>query len=225
MSAEAPAPPTGGAPLSDAGIEVLRRTQRHLQAIYAIEAPDVADFVVDAPTAAALAPGARVGREALLVSERDGSAEVAVFIAPELVAQVASRAPAAAVEEALDAWAVTVEVVSHFLLLAHRAGREEGVSLLELEAQAEVDKFVTASLVAGRDEPPGALRSRLFDGARLLPDLDPAERERYATAGRWADGYCRRLERLPHVGAVLVELRSFWRLSGHARLERMRRAA
>lgn len=200
----------------------LARAQRHLEAIYAIEAPSVEAFMVDRGTAEELAPDQPIRREAVLVAERDGEASIAVFIEPELLERVANRAPGEAVEDDLDGFAVVTEAVSHFLLLYHRASRDESVSLLELETQAEVDKFVVARLVSGTHL---RLRQRLFHGASLAPGMHHEERERYATAGRLADRYCARLERLPHVDALLGELRGFWRMSGHARMDRLRRAA
>ena len=200
----------------------LQRTQRHLEAIYAVQAPDVLDYVVDADTAAVLAPGARVGREAVLVQEVEGEAALAVFVAAEVVDAVAARSPCDAVEYALDDWAVVVEAGSHFMLLVRRAARDEQVSLLELETQAEVDKFVTARLVVGRETD---LCARLFGRATLATHLSAEERERYTAAGRLAEPYCRSLDRLPHVDAVLGELRGFYRMSGHARMVRLRRAA
>ena len=200
----------------------LARAQRHLEAIYAIEAPPVDDYVVDRATAEELAPGTQIRREAVIVHEQDGEAGIAVFVEPELVERVAARDPWAAVANDLDGFAVITEAVSHYLLLVHRARRDETVSLLELETQAEVDKFVVARLVAGSSS---RLRQRLFAGASLSPLLLDEERERYTTAGRLADRYCERLERLPHVDALLGELRGFWRMSGHARMDRLRRAA
>jgi len=114
------------------------------------------------------------------------------------------------------------EGVSHFLLLCRRAGADEEVSLLELEAQAEVDKYVTARLHIGPDP---ELRRKLLRHAHIAADAGEEEAERYREAGRLADRYCSRLERARDIGALLAELRAFYRLSGHARLDRLRRAA
>ncbi len=200
----------------------LSLAQRHLEAIYAIEAPPVDEFLIDREVAEQIASGARVGRESVLVHEVDGEAGIAVFVDPGIVERVAAHPPGEAANADLDAFAVVTEAVSHFLLLVHRARRDEGVSLLELETQAEVDKFVTARLAT---RSASGLRDRLFRDASLDPGLGDEERERYATAGRLANRYCAQLERLPHVDALLVELRGFWRLSGHARMDRLRRAA
>jgi hypothetical protein len=135
---------------------------------------------------------------------------------------VEDRTPADAVRDALPAFCAITEGVSHFLLLVRRAAREETVSLLELETQAEVDKYVTARLHVGPDP---TLRKRIFGDVRLADGLTAEECERYTEAGRLAERYCTRLERLRDVASLLAELRAFYRLPGHARMDRLRRAA
>ncbi|MCE3285620.1 MAG: hypothetical protein K0R70_1876 [Steroidobacteraceae bacterium] len=101
------------------------------------------------------------------------------------------------------------------------------MSLLELELQAEVDKYASALalLLAQREGRfPGELFRRLFEGGRLLPHLTEPERERYAEAHRFAARFCGRLEerflrrRQARPAAMLAELRSFYRLGRHAKL-------
>jgi hypothetical protein len=198
--------------------------QRHLCAIYDIEAPDIRDFLLDREAVAGLlGEEARPAREWVLVRQDDEGVDIGVYVDEEdLRALETARTPAEAVRDALDSFCVVTEGVSHFLLLARRAARDEPVSMLELEAQAEVDKFVTARLHVGPDP---TLRQRILREARLADGLDEAERERYAEAGRLADRYCARLERTRHVDALLAELRSFYRRPGHARMAWMRNAA
>ena len=197
--------------------------QRHLEAIYAIEAPDIHDFLVDAATVrAVLGDAARPAREWVLVRQTDEDVDIAVYFHEDDVRDVNGRTPAAAVREALPAWAAVTEGVSHFLLLARRAARDETVSLLELETQAEVDKYVTARLHVGPDP---SLRRRLFHDAGSAPGLGPDEAARYREAGRLADRYCARLERARDIAALLAELRAFYRRPGHTRMEMLRRAA
>lgn len=181
------------------------------------------DFLVDADEVARHT--SRPAREWVLVREREGEVDIGVYVDPDDLARIDALRPADAVSEALPAYCNVLEGVSHFLLLFRRASRDEPVSLLELEAQAEVDKYVTASLHVGAREPAGGLRRRLFADARLAPGLSDEERERYTEAGRMADRYCGHLERLGTIDARLAELRRFYRLCGPARLERLRRAA
>ena len=109
------------------------------------------------------------------------------------------------------------------MMLVERMRRAEPVSLLELEVQAEVDKFVSARLhLPDRAD---ALWRQLFEGAVLAHGLDDAEQVRYLEAGRLAGSFCAALDAAPHVDALLRILRGFWRDSGAKRLDTMRRLA
>ena len=102
------------------------------------------------------------------------------------------------------------------------------VSLLELETQAEVDKYaVTVFLLAGQQEGesyPAHVHARLFDRVSFDARLEPDQYERYRTAHALAANYCRRLERrfvnrgTPRIEAMVRELRSFYRLRHAAKL-------
>lgn len=201
---------------------MIASIQRHLQAIYDVEAPDVRDFLLDEEAVREALGEARTAREWVLVREAGEDVDIGVYVHAEDLAAVEGRTPAEAVRDALPAFCNVTEGVSHFLLLFRRAARDEQVSLLELETQAEVDKYVTARLHVGRDP---TLHRRLFEGARLAEGLGPEEQVRYAEAGRLAARYCRRLDRLPHVDGMLSELRAFYRRPGHARMRLLRAAA
>lgn len=190
-----------------------------------MEAPDVRDFLVDAEEVARHT--ARAAREWVLVREREGEVDIGVYVAAEDLARIEAMHPAEAVTVALPEYCAVLEGISHFILLFRRASRDETVSLLELETQAEVDKYVTASLHVAPRSPADAtqLKRRLFGEARLADGLTEAERERYTAAGRLAERYCVHLDRLGSVDARLAELRRFYRMSGPARMERLRRAA
>ena len=111
-----------------------------------------------------------------------------------------------------------------------RARSRRRVSALELELQAEVDKYVTCLLLLlSRGARAGALRTRLFDAFELAPGLDAEERDRYLVANANARTYATRLEqRYVERGAVvemLAELRWFYRLGVTEKLEHIGRAA
>ena len=123
------------------------------------------------------------------------------------------------------------EGVSHFVYLAHRAQAERVVSAVELELQAEVDKYAVALLV-GWDQtgaPPPDLRRRLFDRVQLLGDLSDEERSRYQLANQAANEYAASLEaRYVRRGAIadmLAELRRFYLLGLSGKLDRIARRA
>ena len=92
------------------------------------------------------------------------------------------------------------------------------MTALELELQAEVDKFVSCLLCddGGADDP-AELRARLYDRVHYAHDLDHDERARYHTANGEARSYVEGLERRflrpQRIGDMLEELRRFYRLS------------
>jgi len=197
----------------------------HLEAIYRIEAPDVTRFQIDqGQLELVMGDSLRNADEWVLARSSTEGLDLAVFVADshlKALEQAGSLADAAV--GAFPAFCAATEGVSHFLMLVERARREEPVTMLELEAQAEVDKFVCASL--HHPNLSNEWWGRLFRQASLSDDLGPEEMKRYQEAGRLAAGFCVALEQTPHVDALLQLLRRFWRDSGAQRLERMRRLA
>jgi hypothetical protein len=197
----------------------------HLEAIYRIEAPDVTQFQIDQEQLEwVMGTSLRNADEWVLARSSEDGLDLAVFIAEaHLNALEKAGSLADAAVRDFPAFCAATEGVSHFLMLVERARREEPVTMLELEAQAEVDKFVCASL--HHPNLSNEWWGRLFRDAILAEDLGPEERERYQEAGRLAAGFCVTLDQAPHVDALLQQLRRFWRDSGAQRLERMRRLA
>jgi MoxR-like ATPase len=117
--------------------------------------------------------------------------------------------------------------VSHFVYLATHVEEGRPMSLLELELQAEVDKFAVLLLrIWGRRRgrrarASAALRRRLFERVRYLDHLDRDELNRYRTANRLAAGYARWLERRfvdpGDRDGLLRELRATYRLGTRAK--------
>ena len=121
--------------------------------------------------------------------------------------------------------ACAAEGVSHFVYLATRAGAGRPVSLLEMEVQAEVDKFALLLLHLwrrGLRRLSGALRRRLFERVGYRAGLGEEARERYRTANRLGAGYARWLEGRFVDGAdadgLFRELRASYRLGGGEKL-------
>lgn len=204
---------------------MLSLVQQQLQAVYRTEAPDISAFLLDdAQLDEVMGPERRPADEWVLVREAEDGVDLGVWIAEahrEALAGIGDLRTA--IERAFPAYCAAIEGISHFLLLIERARRGEPVRLLELEAQAEVDKFVCARLHAPQRS--REWRARLFRDVDLQDGLSPSERDRYVEAGRLAEGLCAHLERHPHDDARLRDLRGFWRASGQQRMERMRRLA
>ena len=190
--------------------------QRWLHAIYRVEAPRVGDFLCGREAAARAGHAVRAGEELLVLEEPQGL--WLGLCLDEAVAAGATRGE-------LSPLAQVVEGVSHFVFLASRAAQGRPVSLLELEAQAEVDKFALLLLARwrlDRRRRSRALRRRLFEGVRYLDHLDGAELARYREANRLGAGYARFLEGRYVDGAdvegLLRELRRSYRLGAGEKL-------
>ncbi len=201
---------------------MLDAIQEQLEAIYGIRCEYRAkDFLIDAESARQLGGSGRA-REELLVSEGREGLELALYLEPELLERVTREGPLAS---ELGDFCEVAEGVSHFLYVAQTAGLERSVSLLELEAQAEVDKFAVCTLMrwglnVGRWA--GTLVGRLFDQMVLRPNLSGPERWRYTEANRLAKRYCERLLPMVREGSMerlLSELRHAYRLGAEAKLQ------
>jgi len=197
---------------------VLDRIQEHLEAIYGTRCSlKVSDFLVGDDAARSL-DGAR---ESVFVREQDDALELKVFVNPKTLSALEHVAlPDAATA---PAFFEALEGVSHFLYLCRSAELERQVSMLELEAQAEVDKFASAALLRWKEGfgAAKALHAKLFDHVQFSPQWGEDERWRYEEANRLARAYCKGLldtiaQR--RMDALLSELRSSYRMGAEAKL-------
>ncbi len=203
--------------------------QQELEEIYGVSAPRVGDFLVGRDVVRE-ATGDPRAPELLLVREVGAELELALFLDEAVVSatdrtDADDRRPRLVARATLDEVACAAEGVSHFVYLATRAEAGRPVSLLELEVQAEVDKFVLLLLHLWRRgfrRTSGALRRRLFERVRYHAHLGREELERYRLANRLGGGYARWLEDRyvdeADVDGLFRELRSTYRLGGGEKL-------
>ncbi len=203
---------------------MLRRVQRGLEELYRVDTgTNVDDFVIDGVVRDAVNPTRRP-REQLLVCEDAGEMSIALFVDPVALANLASHDPARQLDgNNLGDFLLAIEGVSHFIYAICCARAERPVTQLELELQAEVDKYVTCLLVTEPEvRVSGELRQRLFGDAEYEPDLDAEERSRYRAANDNAYRYTGRLERAfvgtRKIPEMLDELRRFYRRGLAAKL-------
>lgn len=201
---------------------MLDRLQRQLNDIYQVSAGyDIRDFLVTDPRLAnSLAQGAMLSdtSETLLMAEDDEGLALSLFLDGELLQRLESADPMSRLRANLldDLWQV-LEGVSHFNCVVWKASQDRNVSLLELELQAEIDKFVTTMMIAagqGRSELLDRLHGWLFEEVSFRDNLDAEQRDRYRAANDYAARFCHALRRhlVSDVRAVLPELRRFYRL-------------
>lgn len=199
----------------EARLSVLSRLQLGLEALYRVETClEIDAFLIDDAQREAARP-ARSPREQLLLQERGDELGMALFLDAAAIANLERHDPAGGLHDGNFAdFCLAVEGVSHFVYVALCAARQRPVSPLELELQAEIDKFACCVLLEGADP---ALRPRLFQDVRFATDLDRDERDRYRTANSEANRYATALERLflrrERISAMLAELRRFYRMN------------
>ncbi|HEY0092713.1 MAG TPA: hypothetical protein VGB96_00245 [Archangium sp.] len=206
---------------------MIDRMQDHLEAIYGITCAARAEgFLVDREAAVLLGATGRADEE-LLVAEGDGELELALYLAPALLHRLKAYESGpvhSLLERELDGFCQVAEGVSHFVYVTHTAVHGRTVSLLELEAQAEVDKFALCLLHRwgdGVEAWAAELLGRLFDRVSYRERLSEAERWRYEEANRLSRNFCSRL--MGHVTGrrlerLLTDLRYAYRLGAEAKL-------
>jgi len=213
-------------PLLDALCGLLRRT-------YALTAPllPIGRYVIgDAGLRALYPQGGRaacseVGAGArLLVRETDTGVLACIYYPDAMIRRLEEKPPQQGLDDDnVDAFAVLVEELDHLLVAAERVHAGRGVSLLELELQANVSKDLVLSrfLVQRRQrldrDRRAWLRKHLFHGRNYCDD-DPGTRGRYDEASRFALRFLRSLETLP-VTRRLEALRRFHRASLAGKME------
>jgi hypothetical protein len=181
------------------------KIQGALERLYGLDRiADVVDFVDDAGLG---------DREALLLREaEDGGIELRVLL-PRLEADVG-----------LDTLCQIIEGVSHFVYVVERARVEREATQLELELQAEVDKWVVlaASMNAFDASGSAALRTRLYERVRFSHDETTELGQRYRLANEAAHRFVRRLERryvsAARFGELRRELRRFFHVGQEEKL-------
>jgi len=201
---------------------MLGQLQRQLSDIYQVgRSHDVRDYVITDPMLAKI-----IGQDAmltntdetLLVSHDDDGLALSLFLDADMLGRLESSDPLNCLRAEFldDLWKV-LEGISHFNCVVWKATQERSVSLLELELQAEIDKFVTTMMLAlGQADADlqNRLHGWLFDNVRFHDELDEEQRDRYQSANNYAARFCYGLRQqlMSDDQLALSELRQFYRL-------------
>ena len=208
----------------------LRRMQALLAGLY--DAPvehDVGDFVVwDRKRVDAMLGqrGRRDSDEQVYVVEDEQGVRLGVYIDERVLQRIERRDPTHRLDdENLEDYCTALEGVSHFHYLVWSLSRGRPVSLLELELQAEVDKYVLGAWLLreqGAGRFPRELHRALFERTRIDADAAGERADLYQLASTYAGRFCRRVAARLADGTrgatreLLCELRRFYRW-GNAR--------
>ena len=222
------------------GADTLASLQSALSEIYDLPAiPAVGEFLLTDRAALGGFTEARATDEQLIVAVDGDTVSLALYIDAAVLARLAQADPFAALDQYNLADYLTVaEGVSHFVYVAWNAGHDKPVTLLELELQAEVDKYVLGAWLLreqGAGRFPRELHRALFERARVDPVAAAGRASLYRTASNYAERFCRRVAtglagatRNPRRGAtreLLAELRRFYRWGNARKLAHIERCA
>ena len=202
---------------------MLAELQQQLTDIYRVDPGyRVTDFLITDPKLAAILSSQSIlpdSEETVLLSEDGDGLSLSVFLDESMLRRLNESNPLRRLRagQLNDLWTV-LEGISHFNYIAWCASRDKCVTLLELELQAEIDKFVSTWILAHQQKRTALakqLHGWLFDNVSFRRDLDPEQRLRYVTANNYAARYCFGIrDRLTDDKSdALDELRHFYRLS------------
>lgn len=208
-------------------IELL---QQQLSTIYGLDRQyDIRDFLVtDRVLAQALGNMLDDTEESLLISHDDDEVSCSLFLDSDMLQRVESCRPLEKLRAHMldDLWKV-IEGVSHFSCVAWKAAADRKLSLLELELQGEIDKFVSTMLIAMQQTDQRLLRNLhgwLFDNVSFKEDLSDEQADRYYDANDYAARYCYGLgqQLVSDESSALHELRQFYRLQSGDKISHIR---
>lgn len=201
---------------------MLDALQQRLSDIYCLgQGYDVRDYLITDPTLAkALGQGAVLGdsEETLLMLQDGEELSLSLFLDAEMLDRLESGNPLDELRADMldDLWKV-MEGISHFNCVVWKAMQDRTVTLLELELQGEIDKYVGTMLLAMDQSDKTLLHNLhgwLFENVRYHDELDDEQRDRYQSANDYAARYCYGLRQqlIDEDEGALAKLRHFYRL-------------
>jgi hypothetical protein len=206
--------------------ELLVDVQRRLESLYALEpqAP-VSEFLVPHEEAAGYPGG---GSRTLFAQDGD-CVSLGVVLDPAVGARLAASDPRVHLDgDNLDSFCAATEEVSHFVYLLFCARTARSVTQLELELQAEVDKYLGAVFLLSLQNDGAVsrhLKEMLFRHYRIGDAVSDERAERYRAASHLAYRYCSFLEsrflKPSRLEDLARESRRFYRLGQREKLEKI----
>ena len=210
---------------------MLAALQRQLERIYEVEIPhSVDDFLITDREVLKDLQGDEACSEPevdeqLLVVQDGDDLDISLYISDDVMSRLADNDPESRLHGGnIVDFCTAMEGVSHFVYLIWNASYERGVSLMELEMQAEIDKYVSIAFLFGQQyggRIPPSLHSWLFEQPEYDSSLNRESLERYRDANYYAGKYCARLEsryfgRNGQAG-MFNDLRKLYRLTNNAK--------
>lgn len=203
-------------------MQVIDKIQNQLESIYAIKVGEqAADYLIDGEELKELMPKKTWGelpKELFLVNPRpqNDTLEVALYLHSDLKLNLIKNNPFDQLTpNNLNDFCTAIEGISHFVYYLHKSNLKFPVSELELELQAEIDKYILLALLIQGACPQHSLLDTLFENYRLNAGLSTEQQERYYTASELARSYCFKLSQVlrADLKKFFHNIRSFYPLN------------
>ena len=218
--------------MKPADLKLLHGVQRRFEDTYDIpQQLDIADYLITNRAQAQALAGRNLSSsdEHLLIDQSHDALALSLFIDAPTLQRVHSRNTDNSLQAAtLADWCTILEGMSHLLYSAFNALRDRSFSALELELQAEVDKFTMLVIDRLRHDSSSQVarcHRQLFVNVRFAEQAETGILERYQTANHLAARYCKSLhKRFLENGNFqqwFNELREFYRRSQGQKLRRI----
>lgn len=145
---------------------------------------------------------------------------MSLYISADVFNQLENTHPISLIEQGKHSeFCLMLEGVSHFLYVVWNANHQRQVTLLEMELQAEIDKFILMQSLIDSDQDNdiiNSLRVWLFENNTYNSQLNSNELERYELANHYAGKYCMALQQKYKLSGLnknlLNDLRRLYRL-------------
>jgi len=165
--------------------------------------------------------------EVLLIQQQTDSLEFMLFLASEILERADSALSAGQInDDDLDSVCTVVEGVSHAVCLLWHAHNDRQLRPVDMELQAEIDKFVLLSSLVQQPGDRLRLHHRLFERIRIQAARGTSLYDRYKTANDNAANYCGWLNSVymnaGDENGLSTELARFYRMSGTDKLHHTR---
>ena len=207
---------------------LLSDIQTKLEEIYEVSVSEkVLDYIITDKDFAEIVSNKKIENntmEQLIITTNNEYLDVSLYLDDNLVKRIGNQFPSVHTDKnALHDFWIALEGVSHFLYLAWNANFDRPVSQLELELQAEVDKFVSALNTLNNKQDISAMNeiwSLLFSKPRFQTNLEYQCLQRYQKANAYASQYCLSLMEIyqSNSNSIPNELRRFYRLSQNQKI-------
>lgn len=197
----------------------LNLIQRHLEKFYYLkEFPPIEQFLISTRELEKNYPHLTV-KPQVVMKQEDQDLLLGVHIGDKILKTLQTHGLRGI---SLQDFLSTIEEISHFVYLAHSASIDKQVSLLDIEVQGEIDKYILAKNLHPTDH---ELFTKLFERISYESTLTADEKSRYAEANRlgakmvrWMTRHC---EEGRFTQAMMTFMRDFYRMNSPGRLNKV----